>query len=294
MVGRVGAPSFGTERARTTPAARNVMRRALARLVVAMVLVARPASAQKASTPAGGSDTTPLRVPFGVGERLEYDVRFGKLHVGSGDMEVLPMDTVRGLHAWHTIFRLSGGIPFYRVNDRYEDWLDARTLSSLRYWQDIDEGSYEPKRHYEIFPERREYIENDKPPQESVEHPLDDGSFVYFLRTIPLRVGMDTTFSDYFKAERNPVRIRVIKLDTITVPAGKFAAIVVQPVINAKGIFSQGGEAQIWLSDDDNRIILQLKSKLSFGSLNLYLKSYRPSPTTTAPLNRVSNPGTTP
>ena len=96
---------------------------------------------------------------------MEYDIRFGKLHVGSGDMEVLPMDTVRGRDAWHTLFRVSGGVPFYHVNDRYEDWIDARTLASLRYWQDIDEGNYEPKRHFEIFPERREYIENEQAPQ---------------------------------------------------------------------------------------------------------------------------------
>jgi uncharacterized protein DUF3108 len=265
------------------------MIRALPGLLVATLLSVGAASAQN---PADSLVTlTPaVKVPFGVGERLEYDIRFGKLHVGSGDMEVLPMDTVRGIDTWHTIFRLKGGIPFYRVNDKYEDWFDARTLLSLRYWQDIDEGSYEPKRHFEIFPDRKEFVENDKPAQPSVEHPLDDGSFVYFLRTIPLRVGMDTTFNNYFKADRNPVRIRVIKRDTIEVPAGKFAAIVVQPVINAKGIFSEGGEAQIWLSDDDNRIVLQLKSKLSFGSLNLYLKSYRPSPATSAPLNKINKP----
>jgi hypothetical protein len=197
---------------------------------------------------------------------------------------------VRTHDTWHTVFHLSGGIPFYHVNDRYESWIDSRSLSSLRYWQNIDEGSYEPKRHFEIYPDRRQYREDSKELQPSVERPLDDGSFVYFLRTIPLHVGMDTTFDNYFKLDRNPVRIRVVRRDTITVPAGTFSAIVVQPVINAKGIFSEGGEAQIWLSDDENRIMLQMKSKLSFGSLNLYLKSYRPAPGTTAPLNRVSKP----
>jgi hypothetical protein len=34
--------------------------------------------------------------------------------------------------------------------------------------------------------------------------------------------------------------------------------------------------------------MLQLKSKLKFGSLNLYLKSYKPSPSSHAPLNRIS------
>jgi hypothetical protein len=256
------------------------MTRGLVRLAMAALLLALPVSAQEATRPA------PARVPFGVGERLEFDIRFGKVHVGSGSMEVLPLDTVRGLDAWHTIFRLSGGIPFYHVNDRYEDWFDTHTLSSLRYWQDIDEGNYEPKRHYEIYPDRKEYIENQKPPKMSVERPLDEGSFLYFLRTIPLRVGMDTSFNDYFRADRNPVRFKVLRRDTIDVPAGRFAAIVIQPIFESK-LFSEGGHAEIWLSDDENRIMLQMKSHVKFGSLNLYLKSYQPSPTTTAPLSRV-------
>jgi hypothetical protein len=198
----------------------------------------------------------------------------------------MPMDTVRGRDTWHTVFNIRGGIPFYRVKDRYEAWFDTHSLASLRYWQDIDEGSYEPKRHYEIYPERREYIENNKEAQESVEHPLDEATFLYFVRTLPLRIGMDTTFNDYFKAKGNPVRLKVLRADTIEVPAGKFAAIVVQPIFASK-LFSEGGHAEVWLSDDENRIMLQMKSKVSFGSLSLYLKSYQPSPTKSAPLNRI-------
>jgi hypothetical protein len=216
--------------------------------------------------------------------------------VGSGDMQVIALDTIRGHDTWHTVFHMSGGIPFYHVNDHYESWIDTRTLASLRYWQDIDEGSYDPKRHYEIYPDRREYIEHDKngdqPPQPSVAHPLDDGSFVYYLRTLPLRVGMDTTFSDYFMADRNPVRFKVLRRDTIDVPAGRFPAIVVQPIFRSK-LFSEGGNAQIWLSDDSSHIMLQMKSKLSFGSLNLYLKSYHPAPTTSAPPNPEPSGATT-
>ena len=268
------------------------LRRALERLAFGASLVALPVSAQQIT----GSDSAPAKVPFGVGEKLEYDVKFRggltlykEVHVGNGSMEVLPMDTVRGMNAWHTMFRLTGGIPGYRVNDRYEDWLDTRTLASLRYWQDIDEGSYEPKRHYEIFPDRREYIENDKPPRESVARPLDEGSFLYILRAVSLRVGMDTSFNDYFMADRNPVRFKVLRADTIEVPAGKFAAIVVQPIFVSK-LFAEGGHAEVWLSDDENHIMLQMKSGVRFGSLNIYLKSYSLSPTSTVPLKRVTKP----
>jgi hypothetical protein len=191
---------------------------------------------------------------------------------------------------------LRGGIPFYRVNDKYESWFDATSLASLRYLQDIDEGNYEPKRHFEIYPDRREYIETNKEgkskdPQESVDHPLDEGSFIYFLRTLPLRPGLDTSFNDYFKASANPVRLKVLpQIDTVDTPLGKIPALVLQPMFESK-LFSEGGHAEIWLSNDENRILLQMKSKVSFGSLNLYIKSYRPATTATTPLTKVTKPG---
>jgi hypothetical protein len=266
------------------------LRGTLLRVLIAASLAALPAGAQQL-TP---TDSAHRRLPFGVGELLEYDIKFSgkptlgrEVHVGNGSMEILPMDTVRGHTAWHTMFKLSGGIPFYRVNDKYEAWADAKTLSSLRYYQDIDEGSYEPKRHYEIFPERREFIENDKPPQESVEHPVDDGFLLYYLRTLPLRVGLDTTINEYFKADRNPIRLRVVRREKVKVPAGEFNAIVIEPTIKTTGIFKEGGRASIWVSDDENHIMLQMKSRVSsLGSLNVYLKSYRPSPTANTPPTR--------
>jgi hypothetical protein len=123
--------------------------------------------------------------------KLEYDVRFGKLKVGSGSMEVQELAQLRGRTTWHTVFRITGGIPLYRVNDRHESWFDVVTLTSLRFYQDIDEGSYERKRRYEFFPERGMYQEGTKPEQPTVSAPLDDG-LLYFVRTIPLKWARST------------------------------------------------------------------------------------------------------
>jgi hypothetical protein len=261
---------------------------ALLALPVRAQNVVRAQSTEAMALPAGAA-----RVPYGVGELLEYDISYyAKFHigghVGNGNIEVLPMDTVRGHDVWHTVFRLNGAIPLYSVHDQYEDWSDVKTLASLRYRQNIAEGGYDPKRLFEIYPERREVIEvskKDAKPEPSVEHPLDEAGFLFYLRTIPLHVGMDTTFNDYFKGGK-AMRLRVLRRDTIDTGAGRFAAIVVQPTFDSK-LFSEGGHAEVWLSDDENRIMLQMKSNVSFGSLNLYLKSYRPSPTTNVPLNRV-------
>lgn len=240
------------------------------------------AQAQQAADTAGNTTPAKSPVPFGVGERLVYEVKFGVIRVGRGSMEVLDTVTLRGRPAWHTRFRVRGGIPFYRVDDVLESWIDRDAFTSLRFVQDFDEGGRNRERRYEIYPERATFQEDDKPEETSVSDPLDDGSFLYFIRTIPLDVGQTYEFHRYFRPDRNPVIVRVLGRETITVPAGTYRALVIQPIIKTKGIFSENGQARIWLSDDSSRIMVQMKSRTRIGSLNLYLQSHRafpPSPT---------------
>ncbi len=235
-----------------------------------------------------GAAQAQMEVPFDVGERLQYEVRFGPLRVGQGTMEVVGVDTVRGHDVWATEFRIKGGTFFYRVNDVLRSWIDRDTFSSLRHEQDYEEGGRDRERLWEIYPDRQVYVQvgrsGDGPDVEepSVSNPLDDGSFLYFIRTVPLEVGETYEFDRYFRPDRNPVTIKVLRKERLKVPAGEFDAVVIQPIIKTSGIFSENGRAEIWLSDDHRRIMLQMKSKLSFGSLNLYLKSFHPgTPATT-------------
>jgi hypothetical protein len=213
--------------------------------------------------------------PFKAGEKLTYDVKFGSLKVGTGSMEVRGVEKVRGEPAYHTVFRVKGGTAFFKVDDQFESWFSAESLSSLRFYKDQEEGFKERTVQYDIFPDRGSYDEltDDKGELPSVTNPLDDGSFLYFIRTVPLELGQTYTFNRYFKPDRNPVTVKVLRKERISVPAGTFDAIVVQPIIKSKGIFSEGGQAEVWLSDDDRRIVLQMKSQLKIGSLNLYLTS---------------------
>ena len=218
-------------------------------------------------------------VPFGVGETSTFDVRFGGLKVGGGSLQVVGRETLRGRDVWHTAFTVQGGVPFYRVDDKYESWFEVGTLNSLVFNRQIEEGRRERQQIFEIMPDKGQYLERTRQEvkvRKTVENPLDEGAFLFFVRTIPLVVGQTYDFNRYFVPDRNPVRIKVLRKERVTVPAGTFNAIVIQPVIKTRGIFSENGQAEVWLSDDASRILLQLKSRLSFGSLNLYLKSYTP------------------
>lgn len=221
----------------------------------------------------GDSAHAATTVPWGVGERLGYDVKFGILRAGSATLEVPEIVDVRGRPAYHAVFHVRGGTFFYKVDDTYESWFDTTSLASLRFYQNQRDGGKSRVKHYEIFPERATYQDGNKPEERSVSDPLDDGSFLYFVRTLPLRTGDVYEMNRYYKPDRNPVRIRVVRREQIRIPAGTFNAIVVQPTIKTSGLFSEGGRAEVWFSDDDERIVLQMRSSLSIGSLSMQLRT---------------------
>lgn len=235
------------------------------------------ASKPELAVPGTAAEPRAVEVPWSVGERLGYEVRFGAIKVGNAHMEVRGVETIRGRPAYHTVFTVKGGTFFYKVNDLYESWIDTASLHSLRFIQDVNEGKYDKRREFEIFPDRQVFTQDGGAEEKSVSDPLDDGSFLYFIRTVPLNVGTTVEFNRYFRPDRNPVTIKVLRRERVRVPAGTFDAVVLQPQIKTKGIFGEDGHAEVWLSDDDARIMLQMKSRLKFGSLNLYLTKYRPA-----------------
>ena len=229
--------------------------------------------------PAGAQETERLAsvaMPFRAGEKFTYDASFGFIRVGRGTIELSGFDTVRSRLAWRATLTVNGGPPLYKVRDSTISWFDVRTLSSLRYVQHLREGSYKADRQFEIYPERSTYIKNGKPESPSVAEPLDETSFLFFLRTIPLEVGKSYVFARYFQPEGNPVVINVLRKERIEVPAGKFNTIVVQPQIAAPGLFSKKERAEVWITDDSARMVVQIRSHVTFGSLRLALRKYEP------------------
>jgi len=210
-------------------------------------------------------------IPFHVGEKLTYQAKVNFLHAGSATMEILGTETIRGHQTFHAAFDVNGGALFVHVHDHYETWFDTSDMVSYRHEMKIDETSYHDDRHYEFYPERQVYVRDGKE-YPSVAKPLDEASFVYFLRTIPLEVGRTYSFNRYYHQSRNPVLITVLRREHIKVPAGEFDAVVVHPIIKSRGLFSEKGDAEVWFATDSTHRLLRLKSKLSFGTLYLELK----------------------
>ncbi len=254
------------------------------RPLLALTALAWTASDLAAQLPGNRTVPTPTRVeapiaavPFGPGEWAEYQVRLGPLSVGSGEMQIVGVEPVRSRPSYHISWRIQGGIPFARVNDHFQSWMDIETLASRRFIQDIHEVRYRNYRHFEIFPEenRWERVDAELEEEMSAPIPLDDIAFIYYVRTLPLEVGETYELDLYFRDDRNPVKLEVLRREQVNVPAGTFNTIVVRPTIKTDGLFGEGGEAEVYFTDDDRRLLVRLTSRVPVvGSLSLHLRQF--------------------
>lgn len=213
-------------------------------------------------------------IPFGVGENLRYKVKAGIFSVGEARMTIGPLDTINGYPTYVAEWHIEGGIPFYSMDSRYTSWMDVESLVSRKFVKDQDEGGRKRYREYDFYPEERMWhrIDYDSTGTLPTSLPLDEISFVYFARTLPLEVGDRYTFHRFFQDDGNPVVLDVVRKDERSVGAGKFQTIVVRPTIQTRGLFAEGGEAEIHFSDDERRLVVYMKSKLPGMNLTLHLE----------------------
>jgi hypothetical protein len=235
-----------------------------------------PAGTDSAVARTGGTATATVLagVPFPVGERLVYGARYGPFSVGTATMQVAGVDTIRGVETVHFVFLIDGGALWYHIHQNLESWVGRHDFRSRRFLNQTEEKGKSWERRFEIYPDSGFYREAGRDTTvATVTDPLDDAAFLYWIRTVPLEVGKRYEYHRYFRPERNPVIIEVLKRERVGVAGKKWDAIVVRPRIpNGGGIFAEKADARMWLSDDSLRIMLALQSKFSFGQVTLKLK----------------------
>jgi hypothetical protein len=213
-------------------------------------------------------------------ERAEYQVKLGTLDAGTGEMTVVGHDTVGSHDTYHIVLHIDGGLGPLRIDDRFESWVDAASWSdrsqlfSRQFVQDQRELGNRRQRTYEFSPERKQYrrLDTGETLPLHTDRPLDDVAVVYLARGFPLKTGDVYTIDRDFKAEANPIVLRVVRRETVTVPAGTFRTVVVRPTIKTSGLFGEGGEAELFFSDDAQHTLVQMRSKVPLiGWLTLLL-----------------------
>jgi hypothetical protein len=253
------------------------------------VLIVALAAGMLVNAAAAGSDAshaTPAgapAVPFGVGEQARYRVSYNVVgRVGTGVMNIVGVDTIRGRPAYHALFTLQGRFLFARVDNRFDSWIDTERIFSHRYEEQKHEVNFRRRRARDFYPDEMRWRghTNDRPEEGALPtaEPLDEIAFLYFVRTQPLEVGAEYILERYWSEAGNPVRLRVLRRERVTVPAGTFNTIVVQPIIRTSGLFAEDGQAEVYFAEDAPRQLVMLRARVSFGTLQLQLEEFRSAP----------------
>ena len=195
------------------------LRRTLERLAIRASLVAVPVSAQQAP------DSDSARVEGSVRRRRAARVRHPVPRCRRSTRNSTSATAAWKCCRWTPCAaatrgtpssRLRGGIPFYRVNDRYESWIDTRTLALAPLLAGHRRGQLRAEAPLRDLPRARaSSSRTTKPPQESVEQSAR-------RRLVPRiscarsrsRVGWTRTLQRLLQGRPKSGRIKVLRRET--------------------------------------------------------------------------------
>lgn len=217
------------------------------------------------------------QLPFDVGERLRYRVTLGRLGaVGEGEMSVDGPEAVRGTETLVLRSQVSARVGFVKTTERAQSWIDPTRMTALRYLKRTQRAlTRDDEQHVELFPEQRRWEDQRGHSGESPTNaPLDELSFIYYLRTLPLDADTTDTVVRHYDAARNPITVRVLGRDTVRTSAGTFPSIVVEMRVKDPRRYGGEGVIRLHLSDDAFRYPVRIESSIPvLGATVLTLES---------------------
>jgi hypothetical protein len=218
------------------------------------------------------------RVPFGVGEHLEFSVNYNVLNAGTATMSVVGVECVDGHYCYKmvTTARSNSVVStFFEVRDRVESFMDVRGLFSRKFEKHLREGRYKKDEAVQIDQCARLAFYADGDTAEILPETQDALSSLYFVRTMDLEVGQLVSFPNHSGKKNYPMRVRVLGREKIKTRAGKFNCLVVEPRMKSEGIFKHRGRLVVWITDDERRMPVKMKSSVTIGSITAELVKWK-------------------
>jgi len=248
----------------------------------AIACLAAAAAAAAGTEPAAAApDPTaaPAPAPYGPGELLVFSIDYGPVNAGEASLEVGEVIDSGGHPCYPVESKATSNrffSAFYLVRDKVITHIDVRTLATRYFSKRLREGDYRKNvaiRYDQEAGKARHLDGRDEDVPTGVQDIL---SAFYFVRTLPLEPGQPALVTTHSSRRTYDLVVEVHGRERITVPAGTFDCIVVQPVIQGEGLFQFEGDLTIWLSDDARRLPVLMKTKVKVGAIDASLKSFRP------------------
>ncbi|MGQ9706507.1 MAG: DUF3108 domain-containing protein [bacterium] len=215
---------------------------------------------------------------FKVGEKLVFSVGWTNvLDAGTAIMQVSNEEVFFGHNVYHTITTTkssSAFSSFFYVYDRIDCYFDKETFASLKYEKHLREGDYKNDEVIYYDP-KREIAVRDEKIIKVLPNTMDVLTAFYYLRTLSFKPGDVIKINQSDGKRSKVIEVKILKKERITVPAGTFDCIKVEPILNeTEGIFRQSGRLWFWLTDDEKHMPVLMKSSIVIGDITAKLASY--------------------
>jgi hypothetical protein len=212
---------------------------------------------------------------FSAGERLTYLISWSNIiDAGTAVLEVREEKQSDGKKVYRIVStaRSSGLVSkFYKVNDTIESIIDFEHLYSLSYRADQSHGKRKKKREMTFNQSKGTVVVEADGRKDTYSTPpgvLDPLSSLYYVRTRQDFIVGKPIIVDVHDDDKNwAVEVQTIGREKIKTSFGTFNTIKVKSYPRYEGVFQHKGEIYIWLTDDEHKIPVLMKSEISIGSI---------------------------
>ena len=216
---------------------------------------------------------------FPIPERLEFELSYAGITAGRAVQEVRQLNSE--IQIVSTARSADWLRFFFPVDDRIESFLTSDAPSQFigtprLYQERKHEGKTITNREARFDRQKLEVTTIDHRNSSEKIHVItkrtyDSLSSFFYFRTVPLQVGTSHYIDIYDCNRLWNTEVKVLRREEFVTPLGRFKTIVIQPLLKSEGIFARTGDMLIWLTDDDRRIPVQMKSKVVVGSITATL-----------------------
>ena len=228
---------------------------------------------------------TPATVlPFSVGERLTFQIKWSFIPAGEATLEVAKSDQFASNDVQHFILttKTYPAIDvFYKFRERIDSFTDKEVTKTLLY-KKVQSGksSRDIEVAFDWHGNKVQYSNFGKQiePIELQPGTLDPLSSLYFIRQQPFKKNtvLERPVTDGKKVVIG--KVHYIKRETISIRGNKYDTIKLEPELkHVKGVFEKSKNAKmyIWVTNDSRKLLVKLKSKVVVGSFVAELIEYR-------------------
>ena len=164
----------------------------------------------------------------------------------------------------------------YKVNDRYETYIEKETMLPLRFLRNVNEGGFKINQDVS-FDHKKGKVTSAKKTYDIPKCTQDVLSTIYFARNIDYnkyKVGDKIPFSMFLDDKVYNLYIKYQGKEVIKTKMGTYNAIKIVPLLIEGTIFSGGEKMTVWVSDDANHVPLRINSPILVGSIKVDLIEY--------------------